>query len=108
MNEKNPWNEFLDARYQAILWLEKNNNSYQEIAMSLSMDEEQIKAIKKSMAGMKKFDTKLCQHNDYLNGSQKDQFKNEFLSLMQLRDESNSLEKEYLESRNKFFEKWGK
>lgn len=46
-NEPHPWGVFLEARYQAILWMH-NKQAYSdgEIAYKLSMDEEQVRQIR--------------------------------------------------------------
>ncbi len=43
MNKCHPWGEFLNARYNAIIWLRKEfGDNDAQIAKKLSMDEEQV------------------------------------------------------------------
>lgn len=50
MKEPHPWDNFLNARYEAMLWLrDKQKLSNAEIAKTLSMDEEQVRCIFHSM-----------------------------------------------------------
>ncbi len=48
---KHPWDEFLKARYKAILWM-RDNRKYtnKEISEALSMDERQVYSIINAMS----------------------------------------------------------
>jgi hypothetical protein len=45
-NNKHPWQAFLEARYNCILWLTQKGKSNDTIAFDLSMDEHQVFSIK--------------------------------------------------------------
>jgi hypothetical protein len=47
INEKHPWQDFLDARCRAIFWMKNEmNRDDKKIAADLSMDEHQVYLIR--------------------------------------------------------------
>ncbi len=55
MTEKtHPWANFLDARYETILWMTKKGYDDHKIAESLSMDAYQVLSIKIAMATLER------------------------------------------------------
>lgn len=57
--EKHPWQEFLDSRIKAILWMKSKYYTDEMIVEYLSMDLEQLKSIINPMPALLKNDEEL-------------------------------------------------